>query len=155
MSRHFRKRIWVFTIIFTLIFNTSDVASATAPKTNCNIRVDDAHISTYLQRNLNIRAVKVNAGSKCNLPMWDLVLRVEIYKEGLLRDYKVADYDKKIKGFIAPNRVIKNWSTYAECNSHRRSKYYGKAQAIATINGKRMQTRQVVSQNIKNLACGT
>jgi hypothetical protein len=40
--------------------------------------------------------------------MRDLVLTVEIYKVGLIKDYRVAREELSIMGYIYSNRVVKN-----------------------------------------------
>jgi hypothetical protein len=91
--KSFRLIILPITFVFANTFSIPTNASAvvTPPLTKCNIKVDDPHISENLLRTRGILAVKVNARSKCNKPMRDLVLTVEIYKIGFFRDQKVAD----------------------------------------------------------------
>ena len=83
-------------------------AVVTPPATKCNIRIDDPHISKYLLRTRGVLAVKVNARSTCDKAMRNLVLKVEIYKVGLFRDYQVDSAEIRIPGLIYANKVIKN-----------------------------------------------
>lgn len=146
-----------FTVIafsLNLLFSNSAQAVVTPPLTRCNIEIDDPHISENLLRTRNIRAVKVNARSRCNKPMRDLVLTVEIYKVGLIKDYRVAREELSIMGNIYSNRVVKNQKTYAKCEDRRESKYYGIAYASAIIDGKTSKTLKVMSERTKLLKCG-
>jgi hypothetical protein len=143
-----------FILANTLYVPTSASAFVTPPLTKCNIRVDDPHISENLLRTRGILAVKVNARSKCNKPMRDLVLTVEIYKIGFFRDQKVADEKKAEPGVIFANKVIKNEKTYFKCKNTKRSRYYGIAFATATMGGKFVKTFRAITEKTIALNCG-
>lgn len=87
--------------------------------------------------------------------MRDLVLTVEIYKVGLIKNYRVAKEEFSIMGNIQANRVIKNQKTYAKCEDRRESKYFGIAYASAIIDGKPSKTLKVLSEKTKLLKCGS
>lgn len=144
----------VLILALNLLFSESAQAVATPPVTRCNIEVDNPHISENLLRTRNLRAVKVNARSKCNKPMQDLVLTVEIYKIGLFRDYQVAKKEISVRGVIYANKLVKNQKTYVECENERNSKYFGLAYASATIEGKSKKTLKVMSERTELLECG-
>ena len=144
----------VFILALSLQFSDSAQAVATPPLTRCNIEIDNPHISENLLRTRNLRVVKVNARSKCNKPMRDLVLTVEIYKVGLIRDYQVAKEELSVMGNIYSNRVVKNQKTYVKCEDRRESKYFGIAYASAIIDGKPTKTLKVLSESTKLLKCG-
>lgn len=144
----------VLTLGLNLLFSDSAQAVVTPPLTRCNIKIDNPHISENLIRTRNLRAVKVNARSKCNKPMQDLVLTVEIYKIGFLRDYQVAKEEITVMGLVYTNRVVKNQKTYAKCENIRDSKYFGIAYASATIDGKPSKTLKVLSEKTVLLECG-
>lgn len=129
-------------------------AISTPPVTKCSIEIGNPHISKYLIRSRGVIAVKVNAQSKCEKPMRDLILTVEIYKVGVLVDYKVRSSEQIIYGFIYPNKVIKNEKTYIRCTSNKWTKYYGVAFATGIVEGKRLRTLHVRSEKIKNFQCG-
>jgi hypothetical protein len=138
----------------TLYVPTNASAVVTPPLTKCNIRVDNPHISENLLRTRGILAVKVNARSKCNKPMRNLVLTVEIYKIGFFRDQKVADEKEAEPGLIFANKVIKNEKTYFKCNNTKRSRYYGIAFATATMGGEFVKTFHVITEKTIALKCG-
>ena len=142
------------TLALNLLFSGSAQAVATPPLTRCNIKIDNPHISENLIRTRNLRAVKVNARSKCNKPMRDLVLAVEIYKVGFLRDYQVAKEEITVMGQIYANRVVKNQKTNVKCEDLRESKYLGIAYASAIIDGKPSKTLKVLSERTVLLKCG-
>jgi hypothetical protein len=145
----------VLTLALNLLSSGSAQAVVTPPLTRCNIEIDNPHISENLLRTRNLRAVKVNARSKCNKPMQDLVLTVEIYKVGFFNDYQVAKKELSVFGLVYSNRVVKNQKTYAKCENMRDSKYFGIAYASATIQGKSMKTLRVMSERTELLKCGS
>ena len=126
----------------------------TPPITRCNIEIGDAHISDNLLRTRALIAVKVNASSKCDKPIQGLVLTVEIYKDGLLFDHRVAKTELIVKGIVIRNRVVKNQKTYVKCKSNKWTNYYGIAHGEAIVNGESMNTLRVRSENTERFQCG-
>ena len=119
-----------------------------------SIEIGDAHISKSLLRARGLIAVKVNAKSQCNKPIRGLVLTVEIYKEGLLFDHRVAKTEVIVKGVVIQNRVVKNQKTYVKCRSNKWTIYYGFAHAQAIVNSQSLKTLRVRSENIERFQCG-
>ena len=128
-------------------------AVITPPITRCHIEIDSPHFSNYLYRTQGVRAVKVNARSICNKPMRNLVLRVEIHKVGILRDFLVAA-EKVSASYLIQNRGFKNEKTYVECLNHKSNKYYGVAFAEADIEGRHLKTLRVTSEKTTKINCG-
>jgi hypothetical protein len=126
----------------------------TPPATLCNIEIGDAHISKSLLRTRGLIAVKVNAKSQCDKPIRGLVLTVEIYKNGLLIDHRVAKTEVMVKGIVIQNQVVKNQKTYVKCKSNKWTNYFGIAHGEAIVNGESMKTLRVRSENIKRFQCG-
>ena len=155
MKRKLTAILTVLAFSLNLLLSNPAQAVVTPPLTRCNIKIDDPHISENLLRTRNLRVVKVNARSKCNKSMRDLVLTVEIYKVGLIKNYRVAKEEFSIMGNIQANRVIKNQKTYAKCEDRRESKYFGIAYASAIIDGKPSKTLKVLSEKTKLLKCGS
>ena len=145
--------ILISTALLLLMSNSSSVA--TEPRTNCNIRLDNPHLSAALQRTKGVVAVKVNARSKCDKAMQNLVLTVEIYKVGFLRNELVRREKREVLGYIPPNKIIKNYRTFKQCISSRMSKYFGKAYATALIDCRTYATPAVWSAKTIALPCGT
>ena len=133
---------------------TNASAVVTPPLTKCNIRVDDPHISENLLRTQGFLAVKVNALSKCNKPMRDLVLTVEIFKIGFFRDYMVRKNAVTFNGLIYANRIIKNKETYVRCDNSKPSRYYGIAYATAFLGSQFVKTFHVITEKTISLKCG-
>lgn len=155
IQRVFKKPGVVITfVLIDFVFSMSS-SPASPPLTKCNIRIDNPHFSESLQRGRGMVAVKVNARSKCNKPMSNLVLTVKIHKKGFMRNYEVASEDVILKGPILANRVIKNQKTYIECQNAEKSKYYGEAFATATIRGKQYKTLHVFTEKTISFKCGT
>lgn len=149
-----KKYLLLTQVVFLLSFSFQDsFGAATPPRTKCHIEVNNPHISSHLLKQ-NKRAVKVNARSKCNKPMTDLVLTVEIYKTGLLRNHQVAHDDSKLFRFVKANKIIKNENAYSDCKNNRKTTYYGVAYARAKINGKEVKTLHVFSEKSITLNCG-
>jgi hypothetical protein len=134
--------------------NPAYAGVVTPPITRCNIEIGDAHISDNLLRTRALIAVKVNASSKCDKPIQGLVLTVEIYKDGLLFDHRVAKTALIVKGIVIRNRVVKNQKTYVKCKSNKWTNYYGIAHGEAIVNGENMNTLRVRSENTERFQCG-
>lgn len=134
--------------------NPTYAGVVTPPITPCNIEIGDAHISKSLLRTRGLIAVKVNAKSQCEKPIRGLVLTVEIYKDGLIFDHRVAKTVVIVKDSVIQNRVVKNQKTYVKCRSNKWTNYYGIAHAEAIVNGESMKTLRVRSENIKRFRCG-
>lgn len=134
--------------------NSAYAGVVTPPATLCNIEIGDAHISKSLLRTRGLIAVKVNAKSQCDKPIRGLALTVEIYKDGLLFDHRVAKTEVMVKGIVIQNRVIKNQKTYVKCKSNKWTNYYGIAHGEAIVNGESMKTLRVRSENIERFQCG-
>ena len=150
------KSRFLFAGLFIVLVDTSmaPIANAviTPPMTKCHIEIDNPHFSRYIYRTKGIRAVKVNARSICNKPMRNLVLRVQIYKVGFLRDFLVAS-EAVSAGFVIQNRGFKSEKTYVECLGHQWSKYYGVAFATADVEGWQVKTLHVSSEKTNELKC--
>lgn len=142
-------------VVGSIIFFTFPSAAEVKPRTKCNIRVDNPHISKSIKRYRGFRAVKVNARSKCNIDMSNLRLTVEIYKKGLIRDHKVKKDDVVVDGLVPRNVVVKNQDTWEKCISSKRTTYYGIAYATAIIAGKSVSTPRAMSLKSVSLNCGT
>ena len=134
--------------------NSAYAGVVTPPATLCNIEIGDAHISKSLLRTRGLIAVKVNAKSQCDKPIRGLALTVEIYKDGLLFNHRVAKTEVMVKGIVIQNRVIKNQKTYVKCKSNKWTNYFGIAHGEAIVNGESMKTLRVRSENIERFQCG-
>jgi len=152
--KSFKSALFILSLILINLFASSPFSEATLPLTECNIKLDNPHYSKSVEIRKGFKAIKVNARSRCNRQMTNLVLTVEIHKIGFLRDYKVASREIRVEGPIFPNTVIKNQGTYVECKNSKSSKYYGEAYASAFINGERVKTLHVLTEKTITVNCG-
>lgn len=86
--------------------------------------------------------------------MSDLVLTVELYKKGFLKDHQVAREQVGPYIHIIPNEVIRNENTYFRCINNKKTTFYGVAYAVATINRKVVKTLHAYSEKNITLDCG-
>lgn len=142
-------------VVGSIILFSFPAAAEVKPKTKCNIKVDDPHISKSKKRYQGFRAVKVNARSKCNVDMSNLRFTVEIYKKGLIKDHIVKIEDVVVRGLVPGNVVVRNQDTWEKCISSRRTTYYGIAYATAIIARKSVSTPHARSLKSVSLNCGT
>ena len=150
-----KNNFLIFGTTLILLLQITPSSAVYLPRTNCNIRVDDPHISKSIRLNKGFSAVKVNARSKCAVEMSNLSLTVEIYKKGFLRSYLVRETTRQISNQIPAGLVIKNKSTWIRCKSSRNSQYFGVAYASAYVLDKPASTLRVRSANTVSLPCGT
>ena len=152
--KSFKSPLFILSLILISLLASSPLSEATAPLTKCNIKLDNPHYSKSIEIRKGFKAIKVNARSRCNRQMTNLILTVEIHKLGFLRDYKVASNETKTEGPIFPNTIIKNQGTYVECKNSKSSKYYGEAYATAYIKGERVKTLHVLTEKTITVNCG-
>lgn len=146
---------FTFIQIFATNAQASFAAGATPPLTKCFIRVDNPHISNSIRKLKGYDAVKVNAVSICDKQIQDLLMIVEIRKIGFLRNHLVAKQNFSEDGIIRANKKVEHKGTWRQCENKRMSKYFGIAYSVAIIDGRKMQTLPVRTEEIVNLACGT
>ena len=144
-----------FSFTFLLSLQPSYASRVSPPVTKCFIRVDNPHLSNSIKRLKGFDAVKVNAVSTCNREIFNLQITVEIRKKGLLIDHQVAKRTLEVDGYTPPNKRIAHKGTWRKCENERVSEYYGVAYAVASIEGKRMQTLPVSTARNISLPCGT
>ncbi len=152
--KSFKSPLFILSLILINLFASSPFSEATPPLTKCNIKLDNPHYSKSVEIRKGFKAIKVNARSRCNRQMTNLVLTVEIHKLGFLRDYKVASRETRVEGPIFPNTIIKNQKTYVECKNTKTSRYYGEAYATAYIKGERVRTLHVLTEKTITINCG-
>lgn len=153
----YRYLLATLLLILPIIINSkiSNATQVTPPLTDCFLRVDNPHLSDSIRRKRGFDAVKVNAISICDKELLGLKITVEIYKKGLLRNYKVASKTLQINGFIPANKRIAHKGTWERCKNERVSSYYGVAYAVALIPGKDLRTLPVTTDKTISLPCGT
>ena len=152
--KSFKSPLFILSLVFINLIASSPISVATPPLTKCNIKLDNPHFSKSVEIRKGFKAIKVNARSRCNRQMTNLILTVEIHKIGFLRDYTVAQEEVKALGPIFPNAIIKNQKTYVECKNTKTSRYYGEAYATAYIKGERVRTLYVLTEKTITVNCG-
>lgn len=150
ISKHFGPLI-----VASLVLNSLPAEAETKPKTECNIRIDNAHISKSLKLRRGFDAVKINAQSNCNLDMSNLSFTIEIYKHGFLRNHRVRERTLLIDGVIPANQKIEHKQTWVKCKNTRPSSYFGIAYASGFVSGKLVRTPRTYTNNSVLLPCGT
>lgn len=109
-----------------------------------------AHISTFLYRNHNIRAVKINAKIECRRVSMHLILRVTLWKTGFLFPHKQAG---PTQATAAKGNALKNQMTWRQCLNRTNSTFYGTSFGSVVFQGV-TYSNSLQSKNA-TLACGT
>ena len=161
LNSYLRNTIFSLTTIIFLISNfTAASCSATptpasrSPKATCRIEVDDAHISTSIQRNSGIRVVKVNAKSVCNVRQERVTLTLEIYKAGKFSSYLMHRSQTNPNSPKSSGLIVKIQDSKVLCINSRPSSYFGVVYSKALIQGKWQYAGNTRSVNVVKLNCG-
>lgn len=155
MAAKLKRAHLIFILSVILISNSLPALAENRPKTQCNIRVDNVHLSKSIRVKKGFDAVKVSARSKCNVNMSNLSLTVELRKVGLFRNHLLRVRTLEVRKVIPANFSITNKSTWFKCKNHQSSRYFGVAYAKALISEKTVFTPRVYSERITILPCGT
>lgn len=155
MAAKSKRAHLVFILTVILISNSLPALAENRPKTQCNIRVGNVHLSKSIRAKKSFDAVKVSARSKCNVNMSNLSLTVELRKVGLFRNHLLRVRTLEIREVIPANFSITNKSTWFKCKNSQGSRYFGVAYAKALISEKTVFTPRVYSERITILECGT
>lgn len=155
MAAKSKRAHLIFILSVILISNSLPALAENRPKTQCNIRVDNVHVSKSIRAKKGFDAVKVSARSKCNMNMSNLSLTVELRKVGLFRNHLLRVRTLEVRKVIPANFSITNKSTWFKCKNHQSSRYFGVAYAKALISEKTVFTPRVYSERITILPCGT
>ena len=155
MAAKSKRAHLVFILTVILISNSLPALAEKQPKTQCNIRVDNVHLSKSIRAKKGFDAVKVSARSKCNVNMSNLLLTVELRKVGLFRNHLLRVRTLEVSKVIPANFSITNKSTWFKCKNSQSSRYFGVAYAKALISEKIVFTHRVYSERITILECGT
>lgn len=111
----------------------------------------NAHISSFLYHRHKIRAVKVNAQIHCRRVSTGLVLRVTLWKTGLILSHKVAG---PTQSTLAKGNTIKNQKTWKQCKNRTTTRYYGTAFGRVVFQGVVYSSSLQTPKKVP-LACGT
>lgn len=155
MAAKSKRAHLIFILSVILISNSLPALAENRPKTQCNIRVDNVHLSKSIRVKKGFDAVKISARSKCNVNMSNLSLTVELRKVGLFRNHLLRVRTLEVRKVIPANFSITNKSTWFKCKNNQSSRYFGVAYAKALISEKTVFTPRVYSERITILPCGT
>lgn len=131
------------------------MAATQEKKAPCRLEVDNAHISSNILKKEEKFAVKVTFRSICNLDQTKLVMRVQIWKVGVGRNYPVTSVITRTFPYVKANHNILIQDVYVYCKNTKRTYFYGIAEADAYINGTQVIATKVQSDEIHRLSCGT
>jgi hypothetical protein len=160
ITPHLRGIVITILLLILIPFETANYSDAVTqkpklPKPSCRIEVDDAHISSSIQKHRGINVVKVNARSICNVRQDQVTLTLEIYKVELLSDHFL---DRVMTDPLSPKSsgsIIKIQDAKVVCINTQPSSFYGIAFAKAFIQGKWQYAGKTRSAKIRDLKCGT
>ena len=136
-------------VVSVALVPVGNVPAAVNPQ--CVLHIANAHISTFLFKKHNIRAVKVNSQIKCRRVSMHLFLQTTLWKTGLIIPHKVAGPTTKT---AAKGNLIKNQKTWKQCKNRKSSTYYGTAFGRVVFQG-HTYTASAQSPKKVPLACGT
>ena len=109
-----------------------------------------AHISTFLYKHHNIRAVKINAKIQCRRVSMHLILRVTLWKTGFIFPHKQAG---PTQATAAKGNQLKNQMTWRQCKNTTKSTFYGTSFGSVVFQGV-TYSNSLQSKNA-TLDCGT
>lgn len=110
----------------------------------------NVHISTFLYHRHNIRAAKVNAQIKCRRVSMNVLIRVQLWKTGLIFDHKQADTTAGPK----TTNLLKNQGTWRQCSNRTSSTFYGLTSGQVTFQGN-VYSAAIRTPKNATLPCGT
>ena len=147
-------------ISVTCLLLTHETAEASSPsprpvKPLCRLEIQNAHLSTTLQRHRKINAVKVNVSSICNVEQSQVLITLEIHKKGEFNDHVYGPFiNDQSRGKNSGMTVILQ-DKYVLCKNSILTRWFGVAYSKAFINGKWQYAGRTNSPRIEPLLCGT
>ena len=146
--------VFLISTFSTASFSATPTPTSRSPKATCRIEVDDAHISTSIQRNSGIRVVKVNAKSICNVRQERVTLTLEIYKVGKFSNYLMHRSQTNPNSSKSSGLIVKIQDSKVLCINSKPSSYFGVVSSKAFIQGKWQYAGNTRSVNVIKLNCG-
>ena len=153
----FKRGIPISLILFLLTTNQA-IASTQNPKPEkplCRLEIQNAHLSTTLQRHLDIQAVKINVSSICDVKQAHVLITLEIHKKGEFGDHVYGPFINDQSPIKNSGAVVTLQDKYVACKNSKLTKWFGVAYSKAFINGKWQYAGRTESQKIELLPCGT
>jgi hypothetical protein len=154
---HFNKNTIILIVSFALVSGQFQsgayAASPINPKAACRIEIDNAHISASLLKNRQLRFIKINARSICNVPQSQVTLSVEIHKTTTFGDRLVRTFTSKPSAIKQQSIEIKDAAIL--CTNNKKTRWYGIAYSKALIYDKWHYAGRTFSKLFISLECGT
>jgi hypothetical protein len=98
--------------------------------------------------------VKVNARSNCSYGHRNVILTIEIWKEGRLGSNFVEKFSTNPAASTSSGELVEMKGASVICKNFRLTKYFAYAYGKAEVNGKNRRTPVAVTDHLK-LKCGT
>lgn len=124
------------------------------PLPNCRIEVSDAFLQERTRGFSDEELVAVEVISSCNRKQENVQIDLEIWKVGKYFNHKIATFHTNPRDKSSSGNVVRTLLLGVPCKNSEKTAYFGIASSIATIQGKRKETPQVMSMSPTNLACG-
>lgn len=152
------KSTLALVLICLLLPSNVVVASTLSPdsaKPKCRLEVQNAHLSTTLQKHRNIRVVKINVSSICDVEQTKVLITLEIRKKGEFGDHIYGPFTNENSSSTNSGLIVKLQDKYVTCLNRKRTNWFGIAFAKAFIAGRWQYARATQSRLIEPLDCGT
>ena len=124
-------------------------------KNDCRLKIEDAHISSYLlKRKINpIRALKANLISECRYAQQRVIFQIWFVKKVKGEWVNHRSMFKYANSPLPNPYYVEEKSAYIKCKNRKPTWWQIKARAWTTIAGKEYSSLLGVSQNPKLLLC--
>ncbi len=152
------KKILSISLICLLL--THGQAQASIPtskpqKPACRLEVQNAHISKTIQKLKEEDVVKVSVLSICNLRQSNVLITLEIHKQGEFGDHTYGPFENQQIAGVNSGLVVKLQDKFVACKNSKLTKWFGVAYSKAFINGNWLYAGRTQSPHIETLPCGT
>jgi hypothetical protein len=124
-------------------------------KAPCRLEVADAHISKNTMNKEGKLAVKVVFKSICNLNQENLIIKVQIVKNGFFGAHPVTPIIVRKYSFVKANSWVLIKDVYVYCKTTKSTYFYGTAEAQANVNGTKVFAPRAQSEKSTSIECGT
>lgn len=124
-------------------------------KPACRLEVEDAHISTTILKHRNMKVVKVNVYSVCNVIQSKVRITLSITKSQFPLDHSYGPFFNSASKQGDSGLRVSLQDKFVVCTNQEPTEWFGTAFAKAFIGGKWQYAGKTRSKNITNLKCGT
>jgi hypothetical protein len=136
------------------IANSASIAPY-LPSAICRIEIDNAHISTTMNKYQLGKFVKINARSVCNVSQSQVKLTLEIYKTGRFGSIFIAKFQTMPSDIGSVGLIVKINGALVTCKNNKKTTYFGIAYSKAMIAGSWQYAGRTRSPLNISLNCGT